>query len=136
MTRSHAEVGASAATGTKPVPTGAMATQPVITITAITSFVSAIFVVLTLTWPDLDPQWEQAAIGVIAAAWPIITAAWTWHKVYSPATAQRVANDAASTGVAADTNPPPPSKGVNVPKEQWGTTIKQREREGKTGPVV
>jgi hypothetical protein len=97
------------ATITKPIPTGAMATQPVITITAITSLASAILATLALA-VQLPPDTERVVLTLITAAYPVITAAWTWHKVYSPKTAQQMVNDAAVTGEAAKMDPPPPTK--------------------------
>jgi hypothetical protein len=109
---------------TKPVPTGAMATQPVITINMITGLVSAVFAAITLAAPGIDPQWEKIILTIIGAAWPIVTVLWTWHKVYSPATAQKEVNRAALTGEASDMAPPPPTKPVTVDKSRWGINRK------------
>lgn len=84
-----------------------MHSQPVITITMITSAVSAIFAAVTLAWPDVDPQWETAILAMIAALYPVVTAAWTWHRVYSPATIERVADQQYNAGKP-PTEPQPP----------------------------
>lgn len=110
-------------TQTKPVPSGPMATQPVITITTITTLVSAVFAGIVLAAPQIDPQWEKIVISVITAAYPIVTAAWTWRKVYAPASVQKEVNKAAVTGVASDVAPLPPTEGVNwQDPETWPKT--------------
>ena len=78
--------------GLQPVPTGIMQTQPVITVTTITSLASALFAAAVYAFPDLDPNLEKAIIGLIIAAWPVVTAAWTWHRVYAPSSVVKEAN--------------------------------------------
>lgn len=101
---------------TKPVPGGAMASEPVITVTTITTLVSAVFAGIVLAMPGIDPQWETIIISVIVAAWPIVTALWARSKAVSPQTAQKDANTAATTGVA----PAVMATSKKVPKEKWG----------------
>ena len=96
---------------TKPVPTDVMSREPVVTVTMITTFVSATFAVIVLAFPGIDPQWEKVILGLIAAAWPIVTATWARSRAYSPATTQSLSNSAAVTGEAADVAPPPPTTG-------------------------
>lgn len=79
-----------------PIP--GMNSQPVITITLITSFVSAVFAALVYAWPDVDPNLEKTINGLIIAAWPLVTAAWTWHRVYAPTTVKRIADEQYKAG--------------------------------------
>jgi cytochrome c biogenesis protein CcdA len=87
---------------TQPVPTGAMAAEPAVTVTTITTLVSAVFAGIVLAVPGIDPTWEQIIIGIIVAAWPIVTATMIRQRVPSPQTAQTAANQAALTGTAPD----------------------------------
>ena len=82
--------------------TGVMASEPVITVTTITSLVSAAFVAITLAVPHLDPAWEKAIIGIIVAAWPVVTALWARSRVVSPDTAREATQTAAETGWTVD----------------------------------
>ena len=104
--------------------TSPMATQPVITITAITSLASAILGGLALV-VDLPPNTEKVVLGIITSAYPIVTAAWTWHKVYAPATVQRIADQQYVAGTP-PTQPqpqiPPPGdvSGIDpMDEDQW-----------------
>ena len=91
----------------EPSPIPGMQTQPVITVTTITSLVSALFAAAVYVWPDLDPDAEKALIAVIVAVWPVVTAAWTYRRVFAPATVNRIAVQQYAAGTP-PTEPPPP----------------------------
>lgn len=105
---------------TKPVPQNAMATEPATIVGTITAAATAVIALLVAFGLDLSDEQQQAILGVVAVAAPVIAAVVIRGKVYAPKTAQEVVNDAAETGVAADVATPPPSKSASVPKSRWG----------------
>lgn len=70
-----------------------MSTQPVITVTTITSAASALIALAVYLWPGIDPNIEKAINAAIVALWPIVTAAWTWHRVYAPRSVEKIADE-------------------------------------------
>lgn len=103
---------------TKPVPQNAMATEPATIVGTITAAATAVIALLVAFGMDLTDEQQQAILGVVAVAAPVIAAVVIRGKVYAPKTAQEVVNDAAETGVAADVATPPPTK--TVPPSRWG----------------
>lgn len=103
---------------TKPVPQGAMASEPATIVGTITAAATAVIALLVAFGMDLTDEQQQAILGVVAVAAPVIAAVVIRGKVYAPKTAQEVVNDAAETGVAADVATPPPTK--TVPPSRWG----------------
>ncbi len=105
---------------TKPVPQNAMATEPATIVGTITAAATAIIALLVAFGLDLSDEQQQAILGVVAVAAPVIAAVVIRGKVVSPKTAQELTNSSAKTGVAADVATPPPSKSASVPKSRWG----------------
>ena len=81
---------------------GPMQAEPVISVTVITTLVSSLFVAITLAAPGVDPAWEKAIIGIIVAAWPVVTAVWARSRVVAPDTARKATQTAARTGIPVD----------------------------------
>ena len=81
---------------------GPMDAEPVISVTVVTTLISSVFVAITLAAPGIDPAWEKAIIGIIVAAWPVVTAVWARSRVVAPDTARRAIEDAAVTGKMLD----------------------------------
>src|SRR5690606_36934868 len=80
---------------TKPVPQNAMATEPATIVGTITAAATAIIALLVAFGLDLSDEQQQAILGVVAVAAPVIAAVVIRGKVYAPKTAQEVVNDAA-----------------------------------------
>lgn len=100
------------ATGTPPVTTppstGGMQTEPAVIIGSITAVVTAILALLVAFGMDISPDQQAAILGMVAAVAPIVAAVFIRQRVFSPATTQRIANQAAETAVA--NVPTPPAK--------------------------
>ena len=79
----------------------AMQRQPVVTVTMLTTLASAIIAGLALML-DLPSDTEKVVLGIITAAYPVVTAAWTWHKVYAPATVAEIVTDVSGDPAKAD----------------------------------
>lgn len=90
------------------VPTGAMKTEPVISVGSITAAVTAVIALLVAYGFDISGDQQTAILGIVAVLAPMIAMAFTRGKVYSPASAQKAANEAAVTQDA--TIAPPPAK--------------------------
>lgn len=90
------------------VPTGAMKTEPAISVASITAAVTAIIALLVAYGFDISGEQQTALLGVVAVIGPVIVGIVTRSKVYSEASAQKAANTAAVTGDATLT--PPPAK--------------------------
>ena len=101
-------------TNTQPVPTGVAKTEPATLVGMITALVSAVIALAVAYGVDIDDSQSTAIMGLIAVLAPIIAAIVTRSRVYSPASTQKVANDAAQTGDA--TIPPPPANGAQPSK--------------------
>lgn len=107
---------------TKPVPKNLMATEPSGTIgTSISAVLMSVFAVLRAFDVGVTDDMSNSLTALVVAlcAIPAVSGWLTRHFVYAPSTVQAVANDAATTGVAADVSPPPPTK-ATVDKSRWG----------------
>src|SRR5690606_37607115 len=113
---------------TRPVPQGAMASEPATIVGTITAAATAIIALLVAFGMDHRDEKQLAMRGVVAVAAPVIAAVVIRGKVYARKTAQEVVNDAAETGVAADVATPPPSKSASVPKSRWGVNRSKGSR--------
>lgn len=91
---------------TKPVPTGVMAKEPASIAGTITALVAATITLLVAFGLDLTEQQSVAVMGVAFVVAPIIQAIVTRQSVFSPASAQVVANRAAHSGDATIPDPP------------------------------
>lgn len=96
---------------TKPVPSSAMSTEPATIVGSITAAATAIIALLVAFGMDLTQDQQNAILGVVAVAAPVIAAVIIRGKVYAPKTVQEQVNAAAVSGEAADVAPPPPTKG-------------------------
>jgi hypothetical protein len=110
-------------TVTKPVPQNAMAKEPAVIVSTITAGVTAIIALFVAFGLDITDQQQNAILGVVAVAAPVIAGYIIRGNVYSLKSSQEIANDAAVTGVAADVSPPPPTKPA-VDKLRWGINRK------------
>lgn len=90
------------------VPTGAGQTEPAALVATITGAVTAGIALLVAYGFDISNEQQVAILGVVAVLAPVIAGIVTRGKVYSPASAQKAANEAAVTGNA--TIAPPPAK--------------------------
>ena len=93
---------------TKPVPTGIMKEEPAVSVGSITAAVTAVITLLVAYGADINQEQQTAILGVVAVIAPVIVGIVTRSRVYSEASAQRAANEAAATGDA--TIPAPPAK--------------------------
>ena len=93
--------------------------------------VTALLLVLVEFGVPITEGQQTAIQTLVAALAPIVAGIIIRLTVYSPASAQKIANDAAVTGNAADTAPPPPSKSADVPREQWGIN-RYKKQDGPT----
>lgn len=96
---------------TKPVPSSAMSTEPATIVGSITAAATAIIALLVAFGMDLTQDQQNAILGVVAVAAPVIAAVIIRGKVYAPKTVQEQVNAAAVTGEATDVAPPPPTTG-------------------------
>ena len=90
------------------VPKGTMKTEPAGMVATITGAVTAVIALLVAYGFDISNEQQVAILGVVAVIAPVIAGIVTRTKVYSPASAQKAANEAAVTGDA--TIAPPPAK--------------------------
>ena len=90
----------------KPVPTSGMATEPAAIIGTITAIVTALIAFAVAFGIDLSDDQQAALLGLVAALAPIVAALLTRQKVYSTASTQKIANDAAMRADATIPNPP------------------------------
>lgn len=90
------------------VPTGAAKTEPAALVATITGAVTAGIALLVAYGFDISNEQQVAILGVVAVLAPVIAGFATRSRVYSPASAQKAANEAAVTGNA--TIAPPPAK--------------------------
>ena len=90
------------------VPSGISQEEPANLVGTITAAVTAGIALLVAYGFDISTEQQVAILGVVAVIAPVIAGIITRSKVYSPASAQRVANEAAVTGDA--TIAPPPAK--------------------------
>lgn len=87
-------------------PTGVSKTEPAAMVASITAAVTAVLALLVAYGFDISQEQQVAILGVAAVLAPVIAGIVTRSKVYSPATTQKLANEAAVTGDA-QIQPPP-----------------------------
>lgn len=93
---------------TKPVPTGIMKEEAAISVGSITAAVTAVLALLVAYGFDISQEQQTALLGVVAVLAPVIVGIVTRSKVYSEASAQKIANSSATTQDA--TIEPPPAR--------------------------
>lgn len=94
------------------VPTGVTKTEPAISIGSITAAITAVLALLVAYGVDISQEQQVAILGVAAVVAPVVVGIITRFNVYSPASAQRAANEAAATGDATIA-PPPATNGAH-----------------------
>lgn len=83
-------------------------TEPLITVGSITAVIAAALLLAKSFGIPVSDDQQQALVGFVAVAAPLVVAFVGRGLVFSPSTTQRLVNDAAQTG---DTQlPPPPAR--------------------------
>lgn len=67
-----------------------MKSEPTITITTITTLVSAVFVLLVAFGLDISSDQQTAILAIIGSVYPVVTALWVRKSVYAPDTVQQI----------------------------------------------
>lgn len=87
-------------------PTGVAKTEPAAMVASMTAAATAILALLVAYGFDVSPEQQAAILGVVAVVAPVVAGLIIRSKVYSPATTQKLANEAAVTGDATIAGPP------------------------------
>lgn len=82
-----------------------MQSEPAITITAITTAVTAILGLLVAFGLDIDSAQQNAILTAIAAVWAIVTPLWIRSKVWAPDTVEEVVEEAHVRGARGQAAP-------------------------------
>lgn len=82
-----------------------MNTQPVITVTAITTAVSWLLGALVVWGLDVSKERQDTIVAGIGILWPLATAAWAYRKVYAPSTVKALVSDAHAAGLTGQRAP-------------------------------
>lgn len=76
-----------------------MKTEPAITVASITAAVTAILALLVAYGFDVSDEQQQAILGIVAVAAPIIVGIVTRQNVWAPASVETVKQDAYRAGL-------------------------------------